>query len=223
MKIRFLLVSTALAFAVPSAGQVPAAQNAADSKADHSTVSLAAEPKLDDGRLVIKLAAENRTTAPVPFGPANVTVAKLNGQPIALMSLQQLSNDIRLAAGMKPEITAPNANTYATQSMTTDAMGHLDVSNYHGSMGISGSQIVRDTGRDAAVSKPTITKAEANQQIAALKQAILQDSSVGPGQIAVGELVSAPLKLAKGEDRTLHVWVKIAGDEHTFTIAAPDQ
>jgi hypothetical protein len=133
--------------------------------------------------------------------------------------LPQLTNDIRMAAGMKPDAAAPTSNAYATQGMATDPTGHLDVSNFNGSMGISQGQIVRDTTR----TKPSITKTEAAQQIAALKQAILQDSSVAPGQITVGELVSAPLKFAAGEDRTLHVWVKIAGDEHTFTVAAPTQ
>lgn len=222
MKIRFLLVCAALSIASPTIAQAPAAGAAAESKSGHSTVSLAVEPKLDDGRLVIKLAAQNRTTAPISFGPANVTIAKLNGQPVALMSLQQLANDVRLAAGMKPDVSAPSSNTYATQAMATDSMGHLDVSNFHGSMGISGDQVLRDT-RKAMPSKPTITKAQADQQIAALKQAILQDSNVSPGQIAVGELVSEPLKFAKGEERTLHIWVKLAGDEHSFTIAAPEQ
>lgn len=223
MRMRFLLSAVALALTTPAVAQSPGTQAAADSKADHSTVSLAVEPKLDDDRLVIKLAAENRTKAPVPFGPADVTIAQLNGQPIAFMSLQQLTEDIRLAAGMKSEVAAPSSNTYATQAMSTDAMGHLDVSNFHGSMGVSGDQIVRDTRRATAPSKPTLSKPEAAQQIALLKQAILQDSTVAPGKIAVGELVSSPLKLAKGEDRTLHIWVKIAGDEHTFTIAAPGQ
>lgn len=225
MKVQFLLLSAALVLAPPAVAQAAAAEAAAaaESKQAHSTVSLEVEPRLDEGRLVIKLAAENRATAPVAFGPADVTIAKLNGQPVALMSLQQLTNDVRLAAGMKAEVTAPSSNTYATQAMSTDAMGHMDVSNFHGSMGISGDQIVRDTNHDSAPKKPTITKAEANQQITALKQAILQNSTLAPGQIAVGELVSAPLKLAKGEDHTLHVWVKIAGDEHTFTIAAPEQ
>lgn len=223
MLIRRMVPALALAVSAPVLAQAPAAQATADSAEAHSTVSLAVEPQLNDGRLVLKLAGENRTSAPVPFGPADVTIAKVSGQPIALMSLQQLSNDIRLAAGMKPEMTAPGSNTYATQAMTTDSTGHLDVSNFHGSMGVSDSQIVRSVGRESGGPKPTITKGEANKQIAALKQAILQDSAVAPGQIAVGELVSAPLSFAKGEDRTLHVWVKIAGDDHTFTIAAPNQ
>lgn len=219
MKIQLLFAAAALAISTPAFAQTPAASAVAESKAAHSTVSLLVEPKLDDGRLVLKLAAQNKTSAAVPFGPAAVTIAKVSGQPIALMTLPQLTNDVRMAAGMKPDAAAPTANTYATQGMATDPTGHLDVSNFNGSMGISQGQIVRDTTR----SKPTITKAQAEQQITALKQAILQDSSVPPGQIAVGELVSAPLKLAPGEDRTLHVWVKIGGDEHTFTIAAPAQ
>jgi hypothetical protein len=218
MRFQLLLAAAAIVSA-PAVAEAPAAGPVAESKADHSTVSLEVEPKLDDGRVVLKLAAQNRTAAPIAFGPADVTIARLNGQPVPLMSLQQLTNDVRLAAGMKPDVAAPTSNTYATQAMTTDSTGHLDVSNFHGSMGISGGQIVRDTSHN----KPSISRAQAQQQIDGLKQAILQDSTMAPGQIAVGELVSAPLKLAAGEDRTLHVWVKIAGDEHSFTIAAPAQ
>jgi hypothetical protein len=219
MKIQLLFSATLLCLSFPAAAQGAATGTVAESKAGQSAVSLEVEPKLDDGRLVLKLAAQNKASTAVQFGPADVTIAKANGEPIALMSLPQLTNDVRMAAGMKPDATAPTSNAYATQGMTTDATGHLDVSNFNGSMGISQGQIVRDTTR----SKPTITKAQAEEQIAALKQAILQDSSVPPGQIAVGELVSAPLKLTPGEDRTIHVWVKIGGDEHTFTVAAPAQ
>jgi hypothetical protein len=219
MKLQLLLAAAVLTVCMPAGAQTPATGAVAESKAAHSAVSLEVEPKLDDGRLVLKLAAQNKASAAVPFGPADVTIAKVGGQPVSLMTLPQLANDVRMAAGMKPDATAPTSNAYATQGMATDPTGHLDVSNFNGSMGISQGQIVRDTTR----TKPSITKAQAEQQIAALKQAILQDSTVAPGQITVGELVSAPLKFAPGEDRTLHVWVKIGGDEHSFTIAAPAQ
>ena len=38
---------------------------------------VAVEPALSDGRLIVKIAAQNRSAAPVPFGPANVTIARL--------------------------------------------------------------------------------------------------------------------------------------------------
>ena len=46
-----------------------------------------------------------------------------------------------------------------------------------------------------------------------LKHAILQDQTIAPGQIAVGQIVSEKLKFKKDEDRTLHLVVQIAGDD----------
>jgi hypothetical protein len=44
---------------------------------------------------------------------------------------------------------------------------------------------------------------------------------IQPGQIRVGQIVSQKLKFKKGEDRTLYLKIRIAGDEHSFTVAAP--
>jgi hypothetical protein len=209
---------TAIALASPAVAQ-PAAPQVADSKQTHSAVSVAVEPQLSDGRLVLKIAAKNGTAAPVPFGPGSVSISTVTGQPIALSSLQKLINDVRVAAGMKTEQRAgeaPTAGSYASRAQPTgqDGSGRMDVTGYSNSSTMGSTEAVR-------WSKPTIDKKTAETQIAALKQAVLQDQTVAPGQIAIGQVVSDKLKFKKGEDRTLHVRVHIAGDEHGFTIAAP--
>jgi hypothetical protein len=90
----------------------------------------------------------------------------------------------------------------------------MDVTGYSNSSAVGSTESVR-------WSKPSIDRKTADAQIAGLKLAILQDQTIAPGQIAVGQIVSQKLKFAKGEDRTIHVKVRIAGDEHGFTIAAP--
>jgi hypothetical protein len=90
----------------------------------------------------------------------------------------------------------------------------MDVTGYSNSAAVGSTEAMR-------WSKPTIDRATAETQVAALKAAILQDRTIAPGQIAVGQIVSEKLKFKKGEDRTLHLVVHIAGDEHGFTIAAP--
>ena len=92
---------------------------------------------------------------------------------------------------------------------------------YTGGSAIGPAEFVRRTKQVSPKSKPSIDRATAETQIAALKQAILQDSTIRPGQITVGQLVSQKLNFKKGEDRTLHLRVRIAGDEHSFTVAAP--
>ena len=211
--------------AIVSAPPVAAAEpQVAESKLAHSGVSVAVEPQLNDGRLVIKIAAKNGTAAPVPFGPGAISISTVAGQAIALSSLQKLINDVRVAAGMKPEavpLGTPTAGAYAAAPMQVDSAGHADVSNYTGGSAIGSDEYVRQSNRPSQGSKPSIDRKTAETQIAALNQAILRDQTIAPSQIAVGQVVSEKLKFKKGEDRTLHLVVHMAGDEHGFTIAAP--
>ena len=223
MKSLFVLCA-AIVVAGPAAA-APGPQ-VAESKQAHSTVSVAVEPQLNDGRLVIKVAAKNGTDAPVAFGLGSIVINKAAGEPIALSSIQQLINDVRIAAGMPTEGApgdAPTEGAYASrpQPVAQDGAGRMDVTGYTGGSAIGPAEFVRRTKQVSPKSKPSIDRTTAEAQIAALKQAILQDSMIRPGQITVGQLVSQKLKFKKGEDRTLHLRVRIAGDEHSFTVAAP--
>jgi hypothetical protein len=177
------------------------------------------EAALSDGRLVVKLAAKNLTSAPLAFGPAMISITKPSGETIALYPLAALINDVRVAAGMATD-AAPHvaAQAYAAPQLPTRG-GKLDVTGYTGSATVSGDEYIRRN--QPRKGEARISKAEAQTQIAALRQAILQDSSIVPGQIAVGQIVSDKLKFAKGEERILHVRVRIAGDNHSFTVAVP--
>ena len=212
---------TAVVWVSPVAAAEP---QLAESKLPHSSVSVAVEPQLNDGRLVIKIAAMNGTAAPVPFGPGSVSISSVAGQPIALSSLQKLINNVRLAAGMKPEavpFSTPTAGAYAAPQMQVNSAGQADVSNYTGGSAIGSEEAIRQSNTLSQRSKPSIDRKTADAQIATLKQAILQNTTIAPGQIAVGQIVSEKLKFKKDEDRTLHLVVHIAGDAHGFTIAAP--
>jgi hypothetical protein len=213
-----LLFCTANLLAVPGIAAPPAAE-IADSKQTQSTVSVAVEPQLSDGRLVIKVAAKNNSAAPVPFGPGSISISTVAGQPIALSPLPKLINDVRVAAGDASEAPAGGAPTQGAYAMRqqprgADGSGQMDVSGYSAGSSLASAESTR-------WSKHLIDRKTADAQIAALKQAILQDTTIAPGQIAVGQVVSEKLKFKKGEDRTLHLKVRIAGDEHGFTIAAP--
>jgi light-regulated signal transduction histidine kinase (bacteriophytochrome) len=95
----------------------------------------------------------------------------------------------------------------------------MDVTGFTGGSTVGGNEYVRRS--KPTTTKPSITSSEAETQIAALKQVILQESMLGPGQVAAGQLVTSQLKFGKKEDRTLHVRVRVAGEEHSFTIEAP--
>jgi hypothetical protein len=211
--------------AIASASSVAAAEpQVAESKLAHSSVSVAVEPQLNDGRLVIKVAAMNGTAGPVSFGPGAISITTVAGQPITLSSLQTLINNVRVAAGMataRAPGEVPIAGVYATPQTQVDSTGHMDVSNYTGGSTVGSEQMIRQSNPRSEGSKPSIDRRTADAQIAALNQGILQDTMIQPGQIAVGQVVSEKLKFKKGEGRTLHLVVHIAGDAHPFTIAAP--
>jgi hypothetical protein len=224
MKSRLLFVCAAAPFAAPVIAAQSAQPTVAESKQAHSSVSVLVDPQLNDGRLVVKIAAQNKSGAAVPFGPASISVAKPNGEQIALLPLGRLIEDVRVAAGMSaPGGTqqAPTAGAYAAPNISSSAAGRPDVSNYTGGSGIAGDEIIRRSNQQRARTKPSISKEQAEAQIATLRQAILQDSTLQPGQVAAGQIVSDKLSFKKGEDRTLHLRIRIAGDEHGFTIAAP--
>src|SRR5438445_11764924 len=132
--------------AIVSASPVAAAEpQVAESKQAHSSVSVMVEPQLNDGRLVIKIAAKNGTAAPVPFGPGAISISTAAGQPIALSSPQKLIDDVRVAAGMKPEagqFGTPTAGAYAAPQMQVDSTGHADVSNYTGGSAIGSDETI---------------------------------------------------------------------------------
>jgi hypothetical protein len=224
MKSRLLLLSAALLFATPGLSAPPAQPSVAESKQAHSSVSVLVDPQLNDGRLVVKVAAQNRSTAPVPFGPASVSIAKPNGEQIAVLPLSALINDVRVAAGDAPQAGPSSAATSGAYATSDDALrssaGGTTINGYTGQAGIAPIAQLRGA-QPRGTSKPKISQAEAEQQIAVLKQAILQDGTLQPGQVAAGQIVSQRLPFKKGEDRTLHLRVRIAGDEHGFTIAAP--
>jgi hypothetical protein len=218
-----LLLIGLLVITQPLAAAPAPAPQIAESKLAQSSVSVMVDPQLNDGRLVLKVAAQNRGAAALTFGPSSISVSRPDGRPIALMSLQQLTDDVRLAAAMPPEKssrTGPTSNAYsAPQSTIRD--GKMDVTGYTGGVAVAGDEYLR--GNKARSTQPTISKAEAEAQIAVLKQAILQDSSLQPGQVVAGQLVSEKLKFKKGEDRTLQLRIHVGAEEHGFTIEAPSK
>ena len=224
MKMR-KLVCSAIAIAGALAGTAPVvSQTVAESKLPQSSVSVLVEPSLRDGRLVVKVAAKNLGSSPVQFGPSRVTIAKPGGQAIAVYPLSKLVADVRLAAGLSDSTVpapSPIQGAYSSPQMTARDGGQVDVTGFTGGSTIGGDEYVRRSRSPKR--KPTISSAEADAQIAALRQAVLQDSAIAPGQIAAGQIVSEPLKFGKKEDRTLHLRIQLGSDQHGFTIAAPNE
>lgn len=227
-QFRSSLFALAVMSAVPANSQTSAAPEVtmAESAEPNSNVTIAVEPALSDGRLIIKVAAQNRSTAPVRFGPGSMSITKAGGELVALVPLQRLVEEVNVAAGNLSGPATPghaSNSAYAAPSMPVNSEGRVDVSGYTGGMAVAPDETVRRAKRDRSRAEPAISREEADRQIGMLRAAILQDSTLQPQQIAAGQIVSEPLKFKKGEDRLLHLRLHIAGDEHSFTLAAPDK
>lgn len=178
-----------------------------------SAVSVSADPALSDGRLVLRIAAQNRTQAPVAFGPASVHIATAAGDVIAIRPLSALIAETRAAAGMDDTGLVPGVTE--APAILTNNSGQKDVSGFTGGMATTVAQPARKRKPRPA----DVTAAEA--QIAALKAGILADTMIAPGQLAAGQLVTEKIKFRNRRERGLVVTVTLAGEEHNFKFDAP--
>ncbi|KRC78223.1 hypothetical protein [Sphingomonas sp. Root241] len=177
-----------------------------------SAVSISADPALSDGRLVLRVAAQNRTRAPVPFGPASVRITTAAGESVAIRPLAALIAEVRSAAGMEE---SGSVSVVAAPAIMTNNSGQKDVSGYTGGMGNVVAQ-----GTHKRKPRPADVAA-AEKQIAALKAGILADATIAPGQLAAGQLVTEKIRFPGKRERGLVVTVSLAGEEHSFRFDAP--
>lgn len=198
------------------------AQSTVESRLPASSASVLVEPQLNDGRLVLRIAVKNLGRAPIAFGPSSISIAKPSGEAIAIYPLASLINDVRMAAGMAPATatTAPTQGAYAAPQQNVRDGGRVDVTGFTGGQAVGGDEYIRRS-KSSSKTRPSIGKAEAEAQITALRQAVLQDQMLQANQIAAGQVVSEQLKFRKGEERTIQLRIRVGGDEHGFTIAAP--
>lgn len=212
MKLPIALLPLLLAAAPLSAAAAQDIKAGITSTKAASAVSISADPALSDGRLVLRIAAQNRTQAPVRFGPASVTIATAGGEPIAIRPLDALIADARGEGGGDHGSVSGTAESPA---MTTTNSGQRDVSGYTGGMGAT----VASSGRKR---KPKVPDAATEAQIAALRAGILADTSIAPGQVAAGQLVSEKIRFRDKRKRGLTVTVNVAGETHSFVFDAPE-
>ena len=127
---------TAVVWVSPVAAAEP---QLAEFKLPHSSVSVAVEPQLERRTSGHQDCRDERHGCSCSIRPGSVSISSVAGQPIALSSLQKLINNVRLAAGMKPEavpFSTPTAGAYAAPQMQVNSAGQADVSNYTGGSAI---------------------------------------------------------------------------------------
>ena len=189
---------------------------------DHGVVSIVADPTLSDGRLVLKVVAFNRTKMMSAFGPEDVKVFTASGQPVALMTVEQLVAQVRGGAdGSSDRTTGYNPSAYSGPITTNKAYGQPDVGNYTGGAHVMG-------GIEATPSRPREDAKrhqdddpKVQQQIDALNAAILHSLTIAPATAAGGQIVTEKMKFGRKEERALRVTVDYNGETHEFNFAAP--
>jgi hypothetical protein len=176
-----------------------------------SAVSVSIDPTLSDGRLVLRIAVQNRTSASIKFGPADIRIVQTTGETVALTPLDSLIGDVRRGAGLSDGVAVA---TQPAPAMVTTNTGQKDVSGYTGNMGAPAG-LVQQRRADAPLPP------EVEAQIAGLKAGILTDAIIAPGDILARQAVTTKLKFRKASNRDLIVSISVAGEIHNFSFAAP--
>lgn len=216
--MKTIFATFAMALLCAGASVDPVVIEGLTSTKDHSVVKVQSDPTLAEGRLVLKVVAFNRTTAPSRFGPDDVKVFTAAGQPVPLMTLEQLVQETRGTSGAK----RTTVDTFGTSGpkITHDSAGRPDVGNYTGGSNSMGTSVsTRDTRPDPAKREDP----KVQQQIAALSAAILQPSPVAPATAVGGQVVTQKIQFGRKDQRALRVVVEFNGEQHEFEFAAPEE
>jgi len=208
-------IATILAFAAPAAAQDT---KGLDSVQPSSSVSIMPDPVLQDGRLVLRVAAKNSGNAPVTFGSVNIQVTTASGRTIAVMNRNDVIAEASGRGKDKKGAKSDLPSAYSGPQMVQGSDHLMDVSNYTGGMASTGSvNMVHNAPEQNAAPPPSGSTA------AALDAALLKDESVAPGQMAMGQVVTEKLKLKGKDGHRLHVVVTVGSDSHSFDFAAPPE
>ncbi|KRA66298.1 hypothetical protein ASD79_03185 [Caulobacter sp. Root655] len=180
-------------------------------------ISIQADPTLSNGRLVLRVAAFNRTATPAAFSDKDVQLYTAAGQPVALLSLDSLIAEVSKPSSA-PTVGA--ATGYGGPAMTTGQDGRLDVSGFSGANQTVAGGLSTQVQAQIATPNRKLGKA-AQAQVDGLRAAILQPTQIAPSQAAGGQVVSEKLKFDRKAPRDLKLVVRFNGETHGFAFTAP--
>lgn len=188
---------------------------------DHGVVKLVSDPTLSDGRLMLKVVAFNRTSQPASFGPENIKVFTAAGQPVALMTLEQLVQETKGTAGHsdKGGSTFHDPSSYSGPTMTHDSAGRPNVGNYTGAAGNNMGPLM--SSRTSMDERAKTDDKQIQQRIDALNAAILHAQSIAAASAVGGQIVTEKIKFGRKDEHALRVVVDFNGEQHQFDFAAP--
>jgi hypothetical protein len=187
----------------------------------HGVVKLVSDPTLSDGRLVLKVVAFNRTSLPSSFGPEDIKVFTAAGQPIAVMTLEQLVQETKAASGPsdKGGSTFHDPSSYSGPTLTHDSAGRPNVGNYTGAAGNNTGSLM--SSRTSMDERARADDKQLQPRIDALNAAILHAQSITAASAAGGQIVTEKIKFGRKDEHALRVVVDFNGEQHEFDFAAP--
>lgn len=188
------------------------------SKKAQGEISVAPEPRLVNGELILKIVALNRSQEPAAFGPGEIRILTADGKAVPIRSLDALIAQARAQARGGPARSGSYPSSYSPGPATTYGLnGQPDVHNFRGNSAPLGGQVNPET----PVATAPVESGALERQIASLKAGILQEVSIAPGEVKGGEVVTDRIRFHWREKHTLRIEVRFNGEEHDFDLPAP--
>lgn len=201
----FLAGAATLASAAPAQEVSGDAVAGLVSRQAKGEVHLSIDPKLADGRLVLRIVILNRGAASASFAPADVHVTTPDGAAIALVPRETLLAEQGGGARDRSE----SSQLHAAPAMPVNGAGQTDVSGYTGGMAAT----------TAGVPQATLDQNRApSPAVAALDAVLLKPIALKPGAADGGQVVT--IKLPR-KTPSVSVAISFAGEDHRFQVAVP--
>jgi hypothetical protein len=229
--VALLLFGFACTLARAEVASTERAISGLSSNKDRGSVTIALDPVLDKGRLVLNVTGYNRTDQPVSLTDGDIKVFTAAGRQVGLIKLDRLIaearggtsrrspadrdpfDDERMGVpGRDPSDPLDNRpRDYRRPSTDTDTENTV------------GGATTRQspTGDNSSVTLGTGSLGK-RADVEALKGAILQAEVVQPSGAGGGKVVIEKLRFGRKDEHALRVQVNFAGEQHEFNFVPPE-
>jgi hypothetical protein len=180
-----------------------------------SVIEVAVPEQVRNKQIPIGVVAMNGSARPVSLGYENVSVRTTHGEPVKLVTYEDLQHQARVRAGWATFFTvlAAGANGYLAER---NAYGHVGRYSYY-------SPVAAQIGLDRASAQSAEMMGQIEQglaeQMAQLDGQVLRTTTVDPGRLEGGTVyVELPRNTTI---RDLIVTIAFAGDSHDIPLGDP--
>jgi hypothetical protein len=169
-------------------------------------VHLSIDPKLADGRLVLRIVVVNRSGAVANFAPGDVKVTSPEGVVIALVPRAELLAE-QASSG---QAGVETSQAYAGAAVPIVPGGQANITTFTGAA----------NGGTAGIPQAVLARSgKPSPATVALDAVLLKPVVLKPGAVDGGQVVTTKLRRSKTPNVT--VWVAFAGEDHRFQVAVP--